>query len=207
MSPLTRLCVLVLGAALLTAVAGCDDTSCRLCDAVRASDVAVTRSLVASGDPVSSSVLETAVEEADWVGTRAPSPQDLEILALLIDRGDPNASWTTTSRGRASSVGSSRRCYFSAGVVGAGRQDPALVRRLLARGLDVRGTPGGEALHKAVALQAIDVVRVLLDAGAPVNHPTTCDTYPMTPLHVAIQARDLKMIALLEAAGAVEWTD
>lgn len=207
MRRVSRLLGTLLSCATLLSAVACDDTTCRLCEAVLARNPATVRALLASGEPVTPYALETAVTRTDWVGARPPGPEDVEILELLIDRGDANTSWTVTSRGRASSVGSSRRCYFSAGVVEAGRQDPALVRRLLARGLDGRGAAGGEALHKAVAMGALDVARALIDAGAPVNHATTCGISATTPLHEAIQTRSLEMIALLEQAGAVEWAD
>jgi ankyrin repeat protein len=85
--------------------------------------------------------------------------------------------------------------------------DRALVDRLIARGLDVRGTPGGQALRKAVITRRLDAVKALLAAGAPVNHAGVHVLDRTTPLAEAIQTRDLALIDLLESAGAVEWAD
>jgi ankyrin repeat protein len=79
-----------------------------------------------------------------------------------------------------------------------------MVALLVSRGLDVRGTPGGEALRAAVIARRHAAVRALLDAGAPVNH-VSVNSDRTTPLAEAIQTRDLALIEMVEAAGGLEW--
>jgi ankyrin repeat protein len=74
---------------------------------------------------------------------------------------------------------------------------------LLARGAEVnafgRGWMTGTALHSAVARSHVDVVRILLDAGANSNARQSAG---WSPLHSAAHNGDVPSLQLLLAAGA-----
>lgn len=192
-------------------LAGCEaPPPCRLCDAIEARDVGSVRALLAAGEAVTPRVLEEAADPSR-VTARAggdPGPVDRELVDLLLETGDPNAYWRIAgNRLRHSSMSSAQTTLYLAESLMELWGDRALVERLLARGLDVRGTPGGQALRQAVISRRADAVRALVAAGAPVNHAGVNALDRTTPLAEAIQTRDLELIALLEAAGAVEWSD
>ena len=77
------------------------------------------------------------------------------------------------------------------------------VRALLARGADVaqvaRNPMRVQALHSAVAARSLDIVRLLVEAGAPVN---AAQQEGWTPLHGAVHHGDLEMTRYLVAHGA-----
>jgi ankyrin repeat protein len=82
-----------------------------------------------------------------------------------------------------------------------------VVKLLLERGADVaapaRNTLAVTALHSAVATDAaavdLEIVRMLLDAGAPVNVPHLGGG---TPLHTAAFTGDVRVIRMLLERGA-----
>jgi uncharacterized protein len=80
---------------------------------------------------------------------------------------------------------------------------PETVRLLLARGADVlqaaRNAMRVQALHAAAAGRHLEVVKLLVAAGAPVNAPQQ-DGW--TPLHAAVEHGDLEMTRYLLAHGA-----
>ncbi|MGH7531405.1 MAG: ankyrin repeat domain-containing protein [Burkholderiales bacterium] len=77
------------------------------------------------------------------------------------------------------------------------------VRALLARGADVaqvaRNPMRVQALHAAVAARALDIVRLLVEAGAQVH---AAQQEGWTPLHGAVHHGDLEMTRYLVAHGA-----
>ncbi|MGH9260252.1 MAG: ankyrin repeat domain-containing protein, partial [Acidimicrobiales bacterium] len=80
---------------------------------------------------------------------------------------------------------------------------PETVRLLLARGADVtvvaRNPMRVQALHSAVASRNLETVRLLLEAGAPVNDK---QQEGWTPLHAAVHNGNAEMVGLLVAHGA-----
>lgn len=192
-------------------LAGCGaPPSCALCDAIEARDPAAVRTALAAGAAVTAREVELAADP-NRVVTRAsgsPDARDREIVEALIDTADANVSWKVLGGGlRGSSSRGSQRTRYLAEALMELWGDRPLLDRLMARGLDVRGTAGGQALRQAVASGRTDAVRALVAAGAPVNHVGINLLEQTTPLAEAIQLRDLDLIALLEAAGAVEWPE
>src|SRR5438105_8914367 len=59
---------------------------------------------------------------------------------------------------------------------------------------------GKAAIHCAVERQSIDIVGILLEAGANVNHTTF--GFEDTPLHLAAETSNVAMVELLLEAGA-----
>ena len=87
-------------------------------------------------------------------------------------------------------------------VVEAARaQDDAAVRDLVARQVDVNGAQpdGATALHWASYWDALDMARVLIDAGADVN---AANDYGVTPLALACDNGAAPMVIRLLEAGA-----
>jgi ankyrin repeat protein len=80
---------------------------------------------------------------------------------------------------------------------------PETVRLLLARGADVaqvaRNPMRIRPLHAGVAGRSFDVVKQLVDAGAPVNEK---QDKGFTPLHAAVHHGDVEMTRYLLAHGA-----
>lgn len=189
-------------------VAGCDDIPpCPLCDAIEARDVAAVRARLAEGHAVTMYALELAADPNRVESRVMGSPQDVdrEMVDVLLETADPNTSWKRVSSGKGTG-GSQKRIYLAEALMELWG-DTALLDRLIARGLDVRGTPGGQALRQAVISQRTEAVKRLIAAGAPVNHVGINVPARTTPLAEAIQLRDLDVIGLLEQAGAVEWVD
>ena len=80
---------------------------------------------------------------------------------------------------------------------------PETVRLLIARGADVgqvaRNPMRVQPLHAAVAGRSFEVLRQLVDAGAPVNEK---QDKGFTPLHGAVHHNDVEMTRYLLAHGA-----
>jgi ankyrin repeat protein len=80
---------------------------------------------------------------------------------------------------------------------------PDTVQLLLARGADVTAVARNpmkiQALHAGAASKSLEVVQLLLDAGAPVN---TAQHEGWTPLHAAAQHGDVAMARAMVAKGA-----
>lgn len=207
-----RLLLWFLVLATMAAVSGCTGTDvCNLCDAIEERDVEAVRTLLNNGEPVTQAALDMAADPSRVRSRSMASPDavDREVVDLLLERGDPNAYWMLArSRGRNDtfSSGSQTTVYLAAALMDLWG-NAAIVEQLITRGLDVRGTPGGEALREAAIGERLEAARALLAAGAPVNHVGVNVLSRTTPLAEAIQTRNLEMIALLEDAGAVEWVD
>jgi len=80
---------------------------------------------------------------------------------------------------------------------------PETVGLLLAKGADVtqaaRNAMGVQALHSAVAGPSFEAVRLLVEAGAPINDP---QQEGWRPLHEAANRGDLELATYLLAHGA-----
>jgi uncharacterized protein len=86
-------------------------------------------------------------------------------------------------------------------IVAAGWGDRDAVRILLDAGANINAT--GEdrdtALHRAVAVEALDVVQMLIDRGASVE---MADAFGDTPRDFAEEAKDLRIRELLRRIAA-----
>jgi hypothetical protein len=176
-------------------------TPCPLCDAVDTGDPAAVKAALDG---------RTAIDNRAWqiailaVANAPGSQPSMEIARLLVEAGaDPNAWWSMPMPARRSAV-SGRGGQLRASVVLAMTADtPVLVDALIARGLDVSGPPGGEALVAAAGIAHLAVVERLLSAGVPPNYQSHDDG--LMPLAAAIQTRHLGVIAAIESAGGREW--
>ena len=82
--------------------------------------------------------------------------------------------------------------------------DTAHVRRLLAHDqtlLLARDKDGSTPLHCAAWKGNVDVVRILLDAGAPINDHNQNSHWGTTPLHAAAHGNQRAVAELLLARG------
>jgi hypothetical protein len=202
LSTLVRIC----SAPLLALSAACSATPCLLCEAIVSGDEAAVRARLAAGDSVTMTALRLAVDQTtilSRLGMAELGDTERAIADAVVQQADVNGRWSELTTDRRSARSSRMYMYAAAAAVQTWG-DSAMLGLLLQRGLDVRGVPGGEALVMAAREGRADAVRLLLAAGAPVNH--TGISVPTTALAEAIQRRDLAMIDRLEAAGALEWT-
>jgi len=202
-SAIARVCA----APLLALLAACSTAPCPLCRAIEAGDEPAVRARLAAGDSVTLAALQLAIDQTTILGRLGMAElgaTDRAIADAVLQHADVNRRWSEVTTDR-HSARSSRSYVYAAAAAVQTWGDSAMIALLLDRGLDVRGVPGGEALVVAAREGRADAVRLLLAAGAPVNH--TGVSVPSTALAEAIQRRDLALIATLEAAGALEWTE
>ncbi|KAL2822787.1 ankyrin [Aspergillus cavernicola] len=88
------------------------------------------------------------------------------------------------------------------------RGDVPLVTRLIASGANLRWQPRDDQWHNAltpvqaaVCTENMSLVQVLLDAGADVNHPASCNG-GRTALQAATELGNIKLVGMLLDAGA-----
>jgi ankyrin repeat protein len=86
-------------------------------------------------------------------------------------------------------------------IVAAGWGNVDAVRILLDAGanIDATGEDHDTALHRAIAVEALDVVQMLIDRGASVE---MADAHGETPRDVAEDAKDLRIRELLRRTTA-----
>ena len=83
--------------------------------------------------------------------------------------------------------------------------DVATVRRLLAQDkslITARDREGSTPLHCAAWKGQVEVARILLDAGAPINDHNQNGHYGTTPLHAAAHGNQRAVAELLVQRGA-----
>lgn len=187
---------LVVGLGLAAGLACGPAEPCPLCDAVAARDVARVEGVLQAGaaaDRVSWELAVTALANGDAEGAR--------LVSLLARHGaDPNHTIAAVSDARRGAPARSGSTAV-AGIIAGNTRDVSILDALIANGLAVTGPPGAEALIAAAAARHDGGVTRLLAAGVPVN--AVVDR--QTALAAAIQTRHLPTIAVLEAAGGLEW--
>jgi uncharacterized protein len=145
-----------------------------------------------------------------WMVTADPLP----LIGKLLDAGaDPNALVDNTPRARMR-AGSPRIVFATALMRAAFAGDLELVRLLLSHGADPRVVSSdGETMVEAAAglafiqgynkgrsaAERLDCVKLFVELGADVNQ---ADDYGITPLMVAANMGDTKIVQYLVDAGA-----
>lgn len=133
-----------------------------------------------------------------------------EIVQLMLEHGaDANSCWMQA----ASQTGNLRRArdsgYLCVIEYAARRQSPAMVQLVLSRGADVKGAAGASALLEAALLGRLDMVKMLVEAGAPLNEvrsPDRASGSSVPALGGAVKEMHDDVIAYLEAQpGAREF--
>jgi ankyrin repeat protein len=145
-----------------------------------------------------------------WMVTADPLP----LIKKLLDAGaDPNALVNNTPRARMR-AGSPRIVFATALMRAAFSADRELVKLLLSHGADPRVVSAdGETMVEAAAglgfiqgynkgksaAERLDCVKLFVELGADVNQP---DDYGITPLMVAANMGDTKIVQYLVDVGA-----
>ena len=145
-----------------------------------------------------------------WMVTADP----LALIRKLLDAGaDPNALVNNTPRARMR-AGSPRIVFATALMRAAFSGDLELVKLLLSHGADPRVVSAdGETMVEAAAglgfiqgynkgrspAERLECVKLFVELGADVNQP---DDYGITPLMVAANMGDTKIVQYLVDAGA-----
>jgi ankyrin repeat protein len=179
--------------------------------ATTAGDAAKVRQLLAAGADPNKTVEVDGRQQSAWFlalnQLRPRHPEHLEIITAMLGAGaKPNAAWGTNRTGPAVSFW--KQFWGPSRVGGAGYSQPlqvammhpvpAVVRALIDAGINPRD--GNPLLSSAVEMGEIEIVHMLVDAGANVNS-TSGGT---TPLLAAIQIRNVALMTYLEGHGARE---
>src|SRR5712691_6573889 len=179
-------------------------------DAIRAGDVARVRGLLAA-DP---ELVNRRNERGHSPVLIAQYHHKRDVVAVLLDAGPELDLFDACAVGRTKRVAevldqdpSQVNAYSGDGFYPLGLAaffgHPETVRLLLARGADVaqaaRNPMRVQALHAAAAGRSFEAVRLLVEAGAPVNGR---QQEGWTPLQEAVQSGDVEMTRYLLAHGA-----
>jgi ankyrin repeat protein len=181
-----------------------------LFDAIRAGDVTRVRGLLAA-DP---GLVNRRNERGHSPVLIAQYHHKGDVVTVLLEAGPELDLCDACAVGRAERVAelldrdpSQVNAYSGDGFYPLGLAaffgHPATVRLLLTRGADVaqvaRNPMQVQALHSAAAGKSFETVRLLVEAGAPVNAK---QHKGWSPLHEAVLSRDVEMTRYLLAHGA-----
>ncbi len=181
-----------------------------LFDAIRAGDVTRVRGLLAA-DP---GLVNRRNERGHSPVLIAQYHHKGDVVTVLLEAGPELDLFDACAVGRAERVAelldrdpSQVNAYSGDGFYPLGLAaffgHPATVRLLLTRGADVaqvaRNPMQVQALHSAAAGKNFETVRLLVEAGAPVNAK---QHKGWAPLHEAVLSRDVEMTRYLLAHGA-----
>jgi len=179
-------------------------------DAIRAGDVARVRGLLAA-EP---GLVNRRNERGHSPVLIAQYHHKRDVVAALLDAGPELDLFDACSVGRTERVTelldqdpSQVNAYSGDGFYPLGLAaffgHADTVRLLIARGADVaqvaRNPMRVQALHSAAAGRSFEAVRLLVEAGAPVNAK---QEKGWAPLHEAVLSRDVEMTRYLLAHGA-----
>src|SRR5205807_5624221 len=185
-------------------------TDQELFDAIRAGDVGKARALVAA-DPAA---VNRRNERGHSPVLIAQYHHRRDIVDVLLAAGPDLDVFDAASVGRTARVGellerdpSLLNAYSSDGFYPLGLAaffgHAETVRLLVARGADVaqvaRNPMKVQPLHAAAAGRSVDAVKLLVDAGAPVNAK---QDKGWAPLHEAVRAKNVEMTRYLLTHGA-----
>jgi ankyrin repeat protein len=93
--------------------------------------------------------------------------RDLQIVRVMLDHGaNPNGCWKNRRSGSSSSGAAAATCVLT---YGASQGSAALMRLLLERGANARSGAGAAAAARAAGLGELEVVKLLVEAGAPLG--------------------------------------
>jgi hypothetical protein len=170
-----------------------------LITATAAHDVAKVQALLDSGaNPMAMVKYEGGLYESPWrlvlKQLRPKHPEDVAIVKAMLKAGaDPALAW-------GESQALSRRTLHQDEplIVVMFHPNAEVVRLLLDAGLKPQS--GVQALVAACVAGETEIAHMLVEAGVTVNGQSG----PTTPLLAAIENRDAKLMAYLEAHGARE---
>jgi len=182
----------------------------RLFDAIRAGDLDTVRALLAA-DP---GIVNRRNEQGHSPVLIAQYRHQPAVLAVLLAAGPELDLFDACSAGANERVAAlldrdpvlvnaySDDGFYPLGLA-AFFAHPDTVRLLLARGANVtqaaRNPMRVQALHAAAASRSTEIVRLLVEAGAPVN---ATQQEGWAPLHEAVNSGNLEMARYLVAHGA-----
>ncbi len=173
-----------------------------LCEAIQTENLDAVRALIANGADGNENVTfeGSMTKPIRLAAMKLDPPNEIResiAIAVLDAGGDPDLSW---SFGGSSEGGKSYTIYALA-VVARGGSVKA-IEAFVKAGATVEGPPGGSALVAAARANHVDVLRLLADAGAPLNY---MDDMNDTPLGAAVESGAREAIAFLDELGAREW--
>jgi len=194
-SVFVRATALALFASVTASCSGCAGKSeAAFCEAVHRGDAAAARDLLASDG---FNVLARNAQgdcQPIMLAFEAATLQKPEFTALALEilerPGASAATWTTPNRGGRSGQSGTGSPLMAA----ADNANLPLVKAIIAAGVDIRDTQGRAALTNAVHTRSLEIVRVMVDAGAD----------PTAVLAAAIVTRNPEMIAYAESKGVQE---
>jgi hypothetical protein len=183
----------------------------QLVAATTAGDPAKVRQLLASGADPNKMVELDGRKQSAWflalAQLRPRHPEHVEIIVAMLKAGaSPKVAWGNNRTGARESFwkvlsGPGRRSGSGAQAplrIAMMHPVPEVVRALIAAGVNP-GDPGAE-LASGVEAGEVEIVHMLVDAGANVN----TDQGGITPLLAAIQTRNVALMTFLESRGARE---
>jgi ankyrin repeat protein len=183
----------------------------QLIAATTAGDVGKVKALLSSGADPNKVVDIDGRQQSAWFlalrQVRAKHPEHVEIVVTMLKAGaNPKAAWGTDRTGPKESFwqrfsGPSRRGGVGSQSplsIAVANSVPAVVRALI----DAGSSPHDAdfALASAVEAGDVEIVHMVVDAGANVN-TTAAGT---TPLLAAIDTRNVALMTYLENHGARE---
>ena len=194
-----RLVTLAVFIGALSACRGCaGKEEMAFCDAVERRDMAAAQALFDSGrlNMLAANTSRSCQPIAMvFEGARPQSPELTAMAVALIKRGMANTCWTTTTGSSGpSGSGAGQVCPVMAAARNA---NPVVMKALVEAGVPLTDHVAHRAVGDVVASGSVQVMQILIDAGAERDYA----------LMSAIGYRSPALIAYLESKGAREDAD